>query len=140
MRLCLGAIIKTQYSFDDSVQLSRQLDGPRSAAVGAAWAGELMHLNCERAAELRDRAGKHYGATPGVLQNHIQTMCGCKLAYRCQIGRIGTVRLGELFPTQKSDRAISSRKFGHSSLHRRESASSDDHAHFKSFRWIRWGD
>src|SRR6266851_5824427 len=45
MRLCLRSIIKTQDSFDDSVQLLRQLNGAGSATISAAWMGKLLQLD-----------------------------------------------------------------------------------------------
>jgi hypothetical protein len=50
------------------------------------------------------------------------------------------VLVGEFLPTHESYRAISGRKFGDSRLQRRAGASPDDHAHFKPFLWVGWGE
>jgi len=103
MRICLRPIIKSHDSFDDPVQLLRQLEGAGPAAVGDAARGRyFLQLNRERGIELLDRAGKNDGAAWGVLLSHDETMCRGKLAHLRQIGRIGTVLLGEFLPAHES--------------------------------------
>ncbi len=87
-----------------------------------------------------DCAGKNNGATRSVLVNHVETKCAGKLMHCGQIGRIGTMLIGEILPAEKSGRATSGRKCGHSRLQRLAIAPPNDHAHFKSFSWIGWAE
>ncbi len=91
MRLRLRTVIESEDRLDDPIQLRRQVDGPRAAAVCAAGSTRPMQLNAERGAELCDGARHDHRAARGVLLHHEQMLRLCKGTDLREVGWIGAV-------------------------------------------------
>jgi hypothetical protein len=55
MGLGLRPIVQTQHGLDDTVELSREMDGARTTAIGTVGMCHRIQLDSKRARELRNR-------------------------------------------------------------------------------------
>jgi hypothetical protein len=132
----LRAIVETEHTFDQAVQLIRQMHRSGPPTIRASFVLELLQLNPECLAELGNGPRENRSAARRVFLDDRKTVPVSELFDRIHITGVGSELPREILPLDVSTSPVSANKLLNSFLQGVACATSQEHGHFEPLLWI----